>query len=88
MKQSKKIFKKIKSRGCYAKKPSFTSLANEYYGDIYSRSSCRRRFIEDLEKNFGHHLTLEKLLRRRGRKPKRGMTPSMLKVLHDRLGEP
>ena len=86
MKTPKKILKKV--RGTYKKKVSLTSLAEEYYGDEYCDSHRRFLFRKEIELKFGHHLTLEKRLKRRGYHHRRPLTPEMLSVIKERIGEP
>lgn len=69
------------------KKISLTNLATEYY-DTFSERHKRRLFRKELERKFGHHLPLEKRLKRSGYHRRRPLTPEMVKVITDRIGEP
>lgn len=86
MKPSKKIFKKI--RGKYNKKPSISKLAEEYYGDAYCERWRRKLFREEMERQFGHHLSLKKRIERLGHGKCKPLSPAMLKTIENRLGEP
>ena len=69
-------------------KKYLSTLADEYYGDEYSKSWGRKLFREEMEQKFGHHLTLKKRLKRRGHHRRSPLTPAMLKVIKERIGEP
>lgn len=86
MKQYDKNIKGV--RGKYNRKPSVSRLADEYYGDAFTDRHRRRLFRKELEKKFGHHLTLVKLLERRGHRRGKPLTPSMTDVIAKRIGDP
>lgn len=69
-------------------KKTLRELAKEYYGDEFSDTHRRRLFRKELERKFGHHLPLEKRLKRSGYHRRRPLTPEMVKVITDRIGEP
>lgn len=86
MRLSKKIQKKV--RGTYNKKASLSKLAEEYYGNAYGSTWRRILFKKEIERKFGHHLSLKKRIERMGHGRCKPLTPSMRKVIERRLGEP
>jgi len=70
------------------KKNSLTELAAEYYGNSLSERHRRRLFNKELERHFGHHLPLKKRIERKGYYDRKPLTPAMLEVIKERLGEP
>ncbi len=70
------------------KKISLSSLADMYYEGELTIQHKRRLFRKELERKFGHHLPLEKRLKRSGYHRRRPLTPEMVKVITDRIGEP
>lgn len=67
---------------------SITSLAELYYEGRMSRQHKMRLFRKELEKKFGHHLSLRKRIERKGWYRCKRLPPAMIQIIVDRLGEP
>ena len=67
---------------------SLTSLADKYYEKKYSERHTRRRFKEELELKFGHHLSLKKRIKRKGWYRSQRLPKVMIDIIAERLGKP
>lgn len=67
---------------------SLSTLADIYYERNVSLRWKQILFKKELEHKFGHHLTLRKRIRRKGWYRRRKLSPAMVEIITERLGEP
>lgn len=67
---------------------SLTTLADKYYEKKYSERHKRRKFNEELEHEFGHHLSLKKRIERKGWYKSQRLPQVVINIIADRLGKP
>ena len=67
---------------------SIATLAELYYEGNMSRQHKWRLFRKELEKKFGHHLSLKKRIERKGWYRSKRLPPAMVEIIMERLGEP
>lgn len=71
----------------YKRGESLRSLADKYY-EKYSMSYKQKRFKEELEHKFGHHLSLKKRIKRKGWYRSQRLPKVMIDIIAERLGKP
>ncbi len=71
-----------------SKRVSLSTLADIYYERDVSLRWKQKLFKKEMEHRFGHHLTLSKRIRRKGWRKRRKLSPAMLEIITERLGEP
>lgn len=66
---------------------SLSKLAAEYY-DTFSDRHRRRLFNKEIERKHGHHLSLNKRITRKGYRKHKFLSPAIVDIIVERIGEP
>lgn len=85
--QSHKNAKTMSNKITKKRGESLTTLADKYY-EKYSLRHKQRRFKEELERKFGHHLSLKTRIKRKGWYRGKRLPNVVINIIAERLGEP